>query len=322
MTGRRIVLIYDKSESYLKFEKSRVLEGWGEKSSVTVTSILDVGAPTLFGEPSVSNILVSSTQEIKNLTKDLEGLLDETDEKLDEMFRYGLVILSDGNKNTLKKLCTVVEKLGGSVVSSTTGKQEDRVDSLIKDLHVSSDVKFFIKDYAGQDYTIILSLVDSLSGLTEKQQKRVTVEDVFLRLPQSEGSVVPWAIEKPLLESYSPYDTIKTYRRIVQHSHPLVVLSLLKKKAMTFHTIAALLKESTDNNVIADALGMSASSWPYKNVVSKARKLGYEGCLFLLEKIGSMEADLKGASRADSNVIMESGLLEICTRLRKISEHS
>jgi len=160
-------------------------------------------------------------------------------------------------------------------------------------------------------------LLRSLETLTPKQQSMITVSDLMIRLPQPPGSIPPWEIEKPLMQGDVP-ETISVYRRIILHSHPLVVLSVLRNKIQLMWRIAALehFHGITDRAQLSAVLSVS-NSYALKLAQNMSRQLGLAVCQKLTELIAQAETDLKGGSQADNSVTMELLLVKITKQVRK-----
>ena len=227
----KITLVIDKSQSYLDFQKSETLNSWGTTVDEVqyVDNLGKVGEVSLFGDPPPSVMVITEIDKIKTLVTAIEKA--EEEDTFKSRLISGLVILTTVARVSTKKLeAAIIRNSGNIVFAKANSKDKSNIaEKLMADLYVRNDVKKFIVDYAGDDYESIIAVVKNLSTLPRKAQQMVNIEDMYIRMPQAPGSVPPWDIEKPLM-SGNVEETIKIFRRIIKHSHYLVVLSILKNK--------------------------------------------------------------------------------------------
>jgi hypothetical protein len=313
----KLALILDKSSAFRDFQRASILKQWQSDTDVQrVNSLDEVGQETIFGNPPTAVMELDDISTIKKLVKDLES---SSKNELNHKLRYGLVLVSGANRNSTKKLEQIVNHLGGRVIlAKESSKDKSSVTTkLLSNLSLGRSEKRFLEDYVAEDYDSLLSLLRSLETLTPKQQSMITVADLMIRLPQPPGSIPPWEIEKPLMQGDVP-ETISVYRRIILHSHPLVVLSVLRNKIQLMWRIAALehFHGITDRAQLSAVLSVS-NSYALKLAQNMSRQLGLSICQKLTELIAQAETDLKGGSQADDSVTMELLLVQIAKQVRK-----
>lgn len=313
----KLALILDKSSAFRDFQRASILKQWQSDTDVQrVNSLDEVGQETIFGNPPTAVMELDDISTVKKLVKDLESY---SKNELNHKLRYGLVLVSGANRNSTKKLEQIVNHLGGRVIlAKESSKDKSSVTTkLLSNLSLGRSEKRFLEDYVADDYDSLLSLLRSLETLTPKQQSMITVADLMIRLPQPPGSIPPWEIEKPLMQGDVP-ETISVYRRIILHSHPLVVLSVLRNKIQLMWRIAALehFHGITDRAQLSAVLSVS-NSYALKLAQNMSRQLGLDVCQKLTELIAQAETDLKGGSQADNSVTMELLLVQIAKQVRK-----
>lgn len=315
----RLVLLLDKSEPWLNYTRKKVLSSWGVDSEDDVTfaeSLSVVGTPDLFGETPVCTMSLTEVEQVKSLVSDLETLVK--DGSLANRMSAGLVIMCSVNRNSTKKLESLVSRNGGRVIT-TKETSKDRSPAalrMLKSLSIPSDVKSFLADYAGDDYSLVIPLIEELASVSPRQQRLVTLDKIELRLAKSAGSLTPWQIEKPLLKDNDPDETIKVFRRIVKHSHPLLVLRVLKNKIHLVYRVSALMDAGmTDLGQIADSLGVS-NNYPLRLAHDFAKEFGMSQCQWILEQVVDAESKAMGASSADPVIHTEMMLARVCSRMR------
>lgn len=313
----KLALILDKSSAFRDFQRASILKQWQSDTDVQrVNSLDEVGQETIFGNPPTAVMELDDISTVKKLVKDLES---SSKNELNHKLQYGLVLVSGANRNSTKKLEQIVNHLGGRVIlAKESSKDKSSVTTkLLSNLSLGRSEKRFLEDYVAEDYDSLLSLLRSLETLTPKQQSMITVSDLMIRLPQPPGSIPPWEIEKPLMQGDVP-ETISVYRRIILHSHPLVVLSVLRNKIQLMWRIAALeyYHSITDRAQLSAALSVS-NSYALKLAQNMSQQLGLSICQKLTELIAQAETDLKGGSQADDSVTMELLLVQIAKQVRK-----
>ena len=158
--------------------------------------------------------------------------------------------------------------------------------------------------------------LEELGSVSPRQQRLVTLDKIELRLAKSAGSLTPWQIEKPLLKDNDPDETIKVFRRIVKHSHPLLVLRVLKNKMHLAYRVSALVDSGVmDLGQIADCLGVS-NNYPLRLAHDFAKEFGMSQCQWILEQVVDTESKAMGASSANPVAHAEMMLVKVCSRIR------
>jgi DNA polymerase III delta subunit len=281
----KLALILDKTESFLNFQKERIMEQWNIDSTDTkvVEKFSQVGGSTLFGTTPCAILHIGSVEEIKQL-----------------------IITSTVSRQSTKKLEKIAEQYG-TLIATKTSEASSMAEKLVSELHLTSAVREFLLNYVGNDYNDVLPLVRTLETLTPKQQSSVTEADLYARLPKPEGALPPWDIERPLLNG-SMDEIIRKYRRIVNHTHPLVIITLLRNKFQLAYRISAMDNPSAES--IAAALGVS-NNYSLKIAQGQGKKLGLNRLQKIVETIEVTENALKGASAADNTVLMEKMLITV-----------
>lgn len=314
----KLAVIIDKSDSYLSFQKDNILKKWqvDDAEVEAVDSFARVGEENIFGESPTCSISINNLDQWKKLVKDIEK--SHENGELSKKVSNGLVITTNLARNSTKKLETLVKSLDGEIiVAKESAKDKTNVSSkMLSSLSLSSEANDFLVDYAADDYDSLIPIIQSLSEIPKSQQRKISIDDLLIRLPRPPGSIPPWEIEKPLFAGDAD-KTIETYRRIVAHNHYLVVLSILKNKILLSWRISALLE---DNPRITDAKASSAlgvpMNYPFRLSFATAKKIGFQKMSDVLYIIAETESQVKGGSSASSSVIMEMALIKILNKLK------
>lgn len=318
MSNTKLALILDKSKSYTDFQKEKLLTDWGVASSdlKNITNLSEAGGSTLFGKAPTSLMQVEDTNGIKDLVTSLTAVSDSN--SAESVIGEGLIIMSPANRNSTKKLEALVTKLGGQVIVAKASSKDSvsTGEKLINDLGFTREVKDYILSYVGDDYEALIPIARSLSDIPKEAHKKITIEDIFIRLPKAPGSVPPWEIEKPLFAG-DLKKTIEIFRRIHKNSDLLVVLFVLKNKITLAHRCAAILENGprTPSSKIAESLGV-ADNYPLKLAMGYHSKYGLDKIQRLTHLIAETERKVKGGSAAPGNVTMEMMIVEFQRILR------
>jgi DNA polymerase III delta subunit len=318
LSNLKLVLIIDKSQSYINFQKDTILKEWGVESEdlKKVSGLSQVGSSTLFGKAPTALLELTDINSVKDFLKSLTDL--NASNSVESSLGEGLIVMSDVSRQSTKKLETLVAELGGSVIIAKPGASEKMSvgEKLVNDLGFTREVKRYILDYVGDDYEALIPIVRGLSDLPKKSHSSVTVEDIYMRLPKAPGSVPPWEIERPLFAG-DLTKAIDIFRRVHQNSSLLIVLSILKNKMDLSYRSAAILwdEPSKSSAGIASSLGVQ-DNYPLKLAIGHAKKYGIIKLQKISELMAETERKVKGGSATPGDVTMELMLVEFQRILR------
>lgn len=318
MSNLKLALVIDKSKSYTDFQKERILKEWGVASSElkNVSSLAEVGGSTLFGAAPTALMVISDADEVKNLVKAFEEIKESS--SIESAVGEGLILMTSVARTSTKKLETLIAAFGGEVAIAKPGAKDGMStgEKLINDLGFTREVKNYLLAYVGDDYEALIPIARSLSDIPKEQHKKITIEDIYIRLPKAPGAVPPWEIEKPLFAG-DISKTVEVFRRIHQNSDLLVVLFVLKNKMTLAYRAGAMLEANPriTSAEVASALGVT-DNYPLKLAMGQHKRYG----LAKLEKIAQLMADterkIKGGSAMRGDVTMELMLVEFQNILR------
>lgn len=318
MSKLKLALVIDKSKSYTDFQKERILKDWGVLPSElkNVTGLSQVGGFTLFGKSPTALMVISDTDEVKVLVKAFEEIQQAS--TIESSIGEGLIIMTSVARTSTKKLETLIAALGGEVVIAKPGAKDGMStgEKLINDLGFTREVKNYLLAYVGDDYEALIPIARSLSEIPKDQHKRITIEDIYIRLPKAPGSVPPWEIEKPLFGG-DISKTLEVFRRIHQNSDLLVVLFVLKNKMTLAYRAGAMIESNPriTSVEVADALGVT-DNYPLKLAMGQHKRYGLEKLEKLAQLLADTERKVKGGSAMRGDVTMEVMLVEFQNILR------
>lgn len=313
----KLALILEKSIPIINYQREQVIEKWGVdlNNIKKVDSISEIVGNSLFGTPPLTLIHLETPDEIKSIIADLEKLVKTSN--LKNIIHTGLILTSNANRNSTKKLEKIVQDSGGLVIAAKVGTKEITLtEELINTVNFSRETRAFFVDYIGNDYDKALPIISSVNKLSSENQSKITIEDLYIRLPQPKGSIPPWEIERPLFSGNANV-TIETYRRIVKSSDALLVQAVLRNKVHLMHQVMFL----KENNPTLGLPQISAilkvpNNYPLKLALQNGQRYGLKKIQKLLELLVESDRAIKGYSGAPRDALMETMLISFITVLK------
>lgn len=312
----KIIFIMDDSEAFLRNEVLRISSDWGFiKSNVKSTEVWNAAmgkkAVSLFGEKNITHLDLSDANKLKNF---VSLMSDKNTKSMFEgkWFGEGLIITSTIARGT-KKIEDLVKSSKGEVIKKAKPKEIKK--NILNRLSVSKDVSDFLDAYAGDDYQLIIGVVNQIEDMEEKRQKALSIEEVIVRLPGKPGSLPPWEFVNPMLEGNTK-EAIELYERSVEGSHVLVTAKLAKSKLQLLYRLKMLQENGvSDSKSQAELLGErnGPNIWLTAKVAQKIDKSTAE---FLAKLSVRMEADLKGHSNVKPDILFKNFIATVCLSIK------
>lgn len=315
--SKKIIFIMADSEAYLRDEVLRISKEWGfSKSNVKTVEdwnpAISRSSVSLFGELSMNHLDLSDGNKLKAFV----SFLDDKKYKdyLSEEKWYGeaLIITSTHARGT-KKIETLVEKSGGKVQKKATPEEMKKI--LLSRLSLSNENLEFLSAYVGNDYQILVGIVNDLEKLDEEKQKNIGLEELAVRLPSKPGSLPPWEFINPMLEGNAE-QAVKLYERSAEGSHVLVTMKLARTKLQLLYRLkliqlSGVWKSQEQAKIIGERNGPNI--WIPAKV---AQKLDVSTVEYLAKLALKTEADLKGYSRVDPDTVFRTFLAQACLAIK------
>lgn len=312
----KLTFVMSDSEAFLRDEVLRISQEWGyNKSNITNVEewnpTLASGAVSLFGDVSITHLDLSDNNKLKAFVKLM------TDKKTKHMFEdnwygEGLIITSTYARGT-KRIEDAVKKLGGNIQKKA--KPAEMKKTLMSRVSLNKDTREFLNAYAGDDYQILIGIVNQISELTKDEQKKLTVDEVIVRLPSKPGSLPPWEFVNPMMEGNAK-KAIELYERSVEGSHVLVTMQLSRKKLQLLYRLkllqmAGMYKSQDQAKVVGERNGPNI--WITAKV---AQKLDVATTEYLAKLALHTEAGLKGHSNADPHLLFKNFIAAACLSIK------
>lgn len=312
----RLSFIMSDSEAYLRDEVLKVIKEWGfNKSNVTHVEewnpTLASGAISLFGDISITHLDLSDNNKLKAF---VSLMRDKKSEHLFEGNWYGegLIITSTHARGT-KKIEDVVKAAGGSVQKKAKPAEMKKI--LLGRTFLEKDAKDFLDSYAGDDYQILIGVINQIEKMEKDEQKKLTIDDLIVRLPSKPGSLPPWEFVNPMLEGNAD-KAIELYERSVEGSHVLVTMQLARRKLQLLYRLrllqsAGMYKSQDQAKIVGERNGPNI--WITAKV---AQRLDVATTEYLAKLALHTEAGLKGHSNADPHILFKNFIASACLSIK------
>ncbi len=304
-----LVLIIDSSVAFLRSKTKEIYQEWGftrdrvkEKSEWQFTQ----SAPSLFGDTLMSHLDLTDKKNLKTFA-DLISQRKTMEAFTGEWYGNGLIITATNAQGT-KKIENLVKKSGGRVIAKA--KAKPRKTELLKTVSLSTQAKFAVDQFVGEDYELLLSFVDSVKELPVEKQRSLSPEEALTYFPPTPGSVLPWEFLTALTNGNTA-QAISLFDRTIVNSHILVPMTLLNSKMQKLFRVKIAMAEGyTTPAQIAKATGEKAG-FELTTLVSLARKVTPIGAERIAKIVTQLESDLKGGSQADGVDLFHIALTQI-----------
>lgn len=311
-----LYFILNDSEAFLRNEVIKLSKEWGFASTEVKTierfdySIVN-SPPSLFGIRSMTHLDLTKDADLKAFVKVIDNS-KKNNYFNDEWFGAGLIITAT-NARSSKKIENLVSKTGGTVVKKANAK--DTSNELLGRLKLNNNTLQFIKEYAGENYDMLLSVVNEISKIDEAKQFDLTPDELIVRLPQQPGSIPPWEFVNEMLKGDCD-KAIKLYRRTIITSHPLVPLVFARRNMELLYRISVLRSQGIWNSKdIAKALDMKngPAIWNVDNV---AKRININTAERLAILTSELDNNMKGGLAVDPELLFSNYIAHVCSLLR------
>lgn len=261
----------------------------------------------IFLAPEVIVLNLTDKNRLKNFVDLItnKNINEFTDDK---WIGVGVIIYTTHSQGS-KKIENLVQKCHGTIYSKQS--VQEHKTQILKDLGVTPQQSKFLSDYVGEDFTLLLNIKKGLKNKTLSEIQDLTLYDLYLFLPQKPGSIPPWEVVDLALQCKKS-ETIKRLTRVLEHTHPLVIMVFLKQKFDLLYKVTTLnLLGVKDKNNIVSYLGLK-NAYPLISINKMYHKPSFETTEYLLKLVAIAEQDLKGSQNIkDVNTYMEILLLKI-----------
>lgn len=311
----RISFGYDgESLAYLDLLTSDFIDKWSDgQGSVTLNSITAFGGRTLFGDCPT---LILDLEDKESVKATFEYLKARTSDELDNRFPSGIFIRTQVPLQSTKSLREYLEKEGHEVISRKKADRKFLPEELLDRTSLSSDVKRFLLDFSQGEPEHVVGIVRQVSTLSDRQQAALSVGTIAVRLPQNPQASPPWDIDDPFWRGDTKA-TIDVARRICVDEGQIILLlwQLRKTTRMVLDFAGMGGKAGRDRSTLAK---ITDSLPNYGLVVAErtAKKVGLSTALQVASVIAEYDRMIRGGSRIDSRVLLETALVKATTIIK------
>ena len=313
----KLVFIMSDSEAYLRDEAIRLYTSWGFTSS-NVKQVekwdpsLVRNSLSLFGDVSMVHLDLSDKARLKEFVEFISDKKEKHNFEGDNWFGPGLIITSIHAQGS-KKVENLVTKSGGKVYKKAKPAEMRKV--LLNRINLSKETRAFAETYVGEDYQMLISVINQLEKMSKERQLALTPEELIVSLPTKPGSVPPWDFVNPMLAGDAK-KSIDLFERAMTGSHILVAMVLARKKLQMVYRLKVLQMDGVRNaNEQAKILGEN-SSWAIRDASNTASKISLGTSQYLAKLALVTEADLKGHSSADPHLIFTNFIAAACLAIK------
>lgn len=315
--NKKIIFIMSDSEAYLRDEVIRMSKEWGFTTSNVKTveewnPALARGAISLFGDVSMVHLDLSDKNKLKKFTDLISDKKYKSQFENDNWFGHGLIITSI-HAQGVKKIENLVTNSGGKVIKKA--KPGEMKKKLLARVKLNKDSKEFLDNYAGEDYQILIPIVNQLEHMDKKEQLSITIEDLIVRLPSKPGSVLPWEFIDPMLEG-NANEAVSLYKRSMEGSHVLVTMQLARKKLQMLYRLKLLDMSGIWNSKEQAAILGERNGPNIWNTAKVAKKISLPTAEYLAKLALETEAKLKGYSSANPDIIFTNFIATVCLSIK------
>lgn len=312
----KLVFIVDSSEQYLNTKVREIMKEWGFSQENYKTleewKIGSASINSLFGSPKAVHLDLSND---KNLTK-FKTLIKE-DKKVKESFKKenwfgsGLIITATKAQG-IKPIETLIINSNGSFFKKK--KSEEIKLELFKELKLSKNIEFFLDEYSGEDYELLINCANAIRPLSDEEKKKLTIDEILVFLPVKKGAIPPFEFVNDMIRCNTT-TALDKLRRVLENHHALVAMLFIKRKIEEIYH-DKILRVSNINSFKERAEIIGANAWAIKNLPDTSN-LKLEVLESLVYLVNNAEDSLKGGTHIqEANLFLETIVTKIIIALK------
>ena len=297
--NNKLVLIIEESIAVSRDAVLEYVDKWGSREHFVEMEEWAFGnkyvSNSLFGDGYIIHLDLSEKDNMRKFIK----LLD--DKKTKDKFTgnwYGEgMIITVSTAQGISKIEKLVTAAKGTVVKKLTPEQA--IAKLLKDMYFSQEIKEAIKSHVGDDYEMVTSLRNEMKKVQKDVQEGMSLEEVFIKIPQKPGSVKPWEFINPLMEG-NLRETIDSFYRTIENTHVLVLMLFVKRKIDLLYRVSTALigaNPYVKSEKIAAELGCKNGPELW-HILKSAKKIPFSAAQHLAEIAIEGENSIKGGRTA------------------------
>lgn len=260
----------DKYRDYLERKWGRTLRKASNTELRQAAEVRDTTSTNLLG--------IKYTYIVKCNTKEETTAAIDTLHNIEGEPWAGLVISIKAPLNSLRKPLKEAERFGARIVKPAGGKS--RAKRELEDAGLSKQHVAIVAEYAGDDITTIIGLLDYLSTLSQEEISSLTLQEVYEHLPETPGTRAPWDIMDAIVARDVPKTISIVNRAGGGAAFPLAVL---KTKMEDMLHVSAYVQGGGTSSMDDLSTFMNGNLWLLQNTAQLARTAGFERTLAMSE---------------------------------------
>lgn len=270
---QHLILIADPNDKYRDYLERK----WA--NTLRKTSSTQLRQATEVRDTTSTNLLGTKyTYIVKCNTKEETTAAIDTLHNIEGEPWAGLIISTKAPLNSIRKPLKDAERLGARVVKPTGGK--NRAKRELEAMGLSKQHVAIIAEYAGDDITSIIGLLDYLGTLSQEEIRSLTLQEVYGRLPETPGTRAPWDIMDAIVARDIPKTMSIVNRAGGGAAFPLAVL---KTKMEDMLHVSAYIQGGGAASTEELSAFMKSNAWLLQSTTRLARTAGFERTLAMSE---------------------------------------
>lgn len=270
---QHLILIADPNDKYRDYLERKWVNTLRKTSNTQLrqaTEVRDTTSTNLLG--------IKYTYIVKCHTKEETTAAIDTLRNIEGEPWAGLIISTKAPLNSIRKPLKDAERLGARVVKPTGGK--NRAKRELEAMGLSKQHVAIIAEYAGDDITSIIGLLDYLDTLSQEEISALTLQEVYGHLPETPGTRAPWDIMDAIVARDIPKTMSIVNRAGGGATFPLAVL---KTKMEDMLHVSAYVQGGGTSSMDDLSTFMNGNLWLLQNTAQLARTAGFERTLAMSE---------------------------------------
>lgn len=270
---QHLILIADPNDKYRDYLERKWVNTLRKTSNTQLrqaTEVRDTTSTNLLG--------TKYTYIVKCHTKEETTAAIDTLRNIEGEPWAGLVISTKAPLNSLRKPLKEAERLGARIVKPSGGKSRTKRE--LEATGLSKQHVAIVAEYAGDDITTIIGLLDYLSTLSREEISSLTLQEVYAHLPETPGTRAPWDIMDAIVARDIPKTISIVNRAGGGAAFPLAVL---KTKMEDMLHVCAYIQGGGTSSMDDLSTFMNGNLWILQNTAQLAQTAGFRRTLAMSE---------------------------------------
>ena len=270
---QHLILIADPNDKYRDYLERKWVNAFRKASNTELRQAAEVRHTT-----STNLLGTKYTYIVKCHTKEETTAAIDTLHNVEGEPWAGLIISTKAPLNSLRKSLKEAERLGARIVKPAGGKSRPKRE--LEATGLSKQHVAIVTEYAGDDITTIIGLLDYLGTLSQEEIRALTLQEVYGHLPETPGTRAPWDIMDAIVERDIPKTMSIVNRAGGGVAFPLAVL---KTKMEDMLHVCAYIQGGGTSSMDDLSTFMNGNLWLLQSTAQLARTAGFERTLSMSE---------------------------------------